>query len=174
MNPTGRNIASEKSWKGKKSPWIGTRTVWELFEKSNIFDTNLKQEIYSKKPQDWDYEFTDRIYKDIENRGVYITNLGKCTQVDARPLPDRIFKEYINLLHEEISIVKPEKIITFGNQVSKIFIGRPISVSKDRRNVFKVNIKNIEYSTLPVYYPVGQGRRNMDKAVEDIKWYLNY
>jgi DNA polymerase len=173
MNPTKRNIASEKSWKGRKSPWIATKTVWDLFEKSNVFDTKLKKEIYEKKPNDWDYNFTEKVYREIEDRGVYITNLGKCTQVDSRPLADSVFKEYLDLLHEEINIIKPEKIITFGNQVSKIFIGQPISVSKDRRNIFQVKVKNIEYSTLPVYYPVGQGRRNMDKAVEDIKWYLN-
>ena len=25
MNPTGRNIARDKSWKGRKSPWLGTK-----------------------------------------------------------------------------------------------------------------------------------------------------
>ena len=31
MNPTGRNIASSKDWKGLKSPWIGTKNIWDLF-----------------------------------------------------------------------------------------------------------------------------------------------
>jgi DNA polymerase len=174
MNPTGRNIGSEKSWEGSKAPWIGSKVVWDLLEKSELFNSQLKEDIYSKKPNDWDYEFARQVYEEVKNNELYITNLAKCTQIDARPLPDSVFKEYISLLHEELDIVKPQKIITFGNQVSKIFIGNPISVSKDRRNIFKVKIKNVEYSTLPVYYPVGQGRRNMDKAVEDIKWYLNY
>lgn len=30
MNPTGRNIASEKSWKGRRSPWIGTQKYLEI------------------------------------------------------------------------------------------------------------------------------------------------
>ena len=32
MNPTGRNIASLKSWKGIKAPWIGTKNIWKLFK----------------------------------------------------------------------------------------------------------------------------------------------
>ena len=31
MNPTGRNIASDKSWEGRKSPWLGTKNIWKLF-----------------------------------------------------------------------------------------------------------------------------------------------
>ena len=31
MNPTGRNIASSRNWKGIKSPWIGTKNIWDLF-----------------------------------------------------------------------------------------------------------------------------------------------
>ena len=27
MNPTRRNIASFKNWKGLKSPWIGTKNI---------------------------------------------------------------------------------------------------------------------------------------------------
>ena len=29
MNPTGKNIASDKSWEGRKSPWLGTKNIWE-------------------------------------------------------------------------------------------------------------------------------------------------
>ena len=28
MNPTGKNIASDKSWKGSKSPWLGTKNIF--------------------------------------------------------------------------------------------------------------------------------------------------
>lgn len=33
MNPTRRNIASSKKWKGLKAPWIGTKNIWNLFYK---------------------------------------------------------------------------------------------------------------------------------------------
>ena len=30
MNPTGRNIASNPNWKGRRSPWIGTKKYMEI------------------------------------------------------------------------------------------------------------------------------------------------
>ena len=44
MNPTGRNIASSKKWKGLKSPWIGTKNIWDLFYKLNL----MNDDIYNK------------------------------------------------------------------------------------------------------------------------------
>ena len=31
MNPTGKNIASDPNWKGRRSPWIETKNIWKLF-----------------------------------------------------------------------------------------------------------------------------------------------
>lgn len=31
MNPTGKNIASDKAWKGRKSPWLGTKIFGSYF-----------------------------------------------------------------------------------------------------------------------------------------------
>ena len=44
MNPTGKNIASDKSWKGRKSPWLGTKNIWKLFYKVDL----LSEEIFNK------------------------------------------------------------------------------------------------------------------------------
>lgn len=173
MNPTGRNIAANKGWKGIKSPWIGTKNVWKLFKQIGIFDEKIFKEIMGRKPYDWDYTFAEKVYEEVSNRGIYITNLAKCTQIDARPLSNSVFEEYRKLLLEELNIVKPKKIVTFGNQVSSIFLERSISVSKERKNIQICKILNYKYPVLPVYYPVGQGQRNMNKAIEDIKWFLN-
>lgn len=53
-----------------------------------------------------------------EQKKIFITNLGKCTQIDARIIPNEIYKEYLSLLFKEIDIIKPKIIITFRNQVS--------------------------------------------------------
>ena len=47
MNPTGKNIASDKSWKGRKSPWLGTKNIWKLFYKVDL----LSKEINIIKPK---------------------------------------------------------------------------------------------------------------------------
>ena len=172
MNPTGRNIASELSWKGRRSPWIGTKNIWKLFYNIGLLDEDIYLEIQRRKGKEWDEEFADLVYENVSNKKYFITNLGKCTQIDARPLPDSVYLEYLDLLYKEIDIIKPKKIITFGNQVSSIFLNQKISVSEWRKNKTKFKIKKQEYDVYPVYYPVGNGMRNIDLVIEDLKYIL--
>ena len=172
MNPTGRNIASDKSWKGRKSPWLGTKNIWKLFNKVDLLSDDTYSKILEKKPKDWDYDFCDYVYNEIEDNKIFITNLGKCTQVDARPLADNVLKQYLDLLLEEIDIIKPKVIVTFGNQVSSILLNKKISVSENRKIRHDLKIKENIYKVYPVYYPVGNGIFNIDKSIEDIKWII--
>ena len=165
MNPTGRNISSTKNWKGIRAPWVSTKQVWDIFFQLNLLDEDLFSEIRKLKPQEWTIDFTESLYRQFERRGIYITNLAKCTQVDARPLKDSVFKEYLDLMFREIEIVNPKKIVSFGNQVSSILLGKKISVSN--YGGLEKEILN-GYELFPTYYPVGQGRRNMPLAVERI------
>ena len=170
MNPTGRNISSTSSWKGLRAPWIGTKQVWDIFENLGLLQSKIYLKIKRIKSGEWDYNFANEVYTDIQNHSVFITNLGKCTQVDARPLSNSVFKEYLNLMYKEIEIVNPKKIVTFGNQVSSILLNRTISVSNyvdDQKEMLN------GYKIYPTYYPVGQGRRNISLAVKRIKKILN-
>ncbi len=172
MNPTKRNIATEKSWKGIRSPWIGTKNIWSLFYDIGLLDQTIYQKIRSISGKEWNEKFAREVYQDVKNKNYYITNLGKCTQVDARPLPDKVFNNYLDLLYEEIKIVNPKKIILFGNQVSSIVLNEKISVSTTRKQEFVKEIKGKKYSFYPVYYPVGNGHFNIDKATEDLKFII--
>lgn len=173
MNPTGRNISSNPNWEGIKAPWLGTKSVWNIFNSLNILNSDTYFLIQNIKPNDWDIDISNRIYSELEENSIYLTNLAKCTQLDARPLSNTVFEEYLDLMYEEIEYIKPNKIVTFGNQVSSILLNKNISVSKyidiDKEIL---NIHN-EYEVYPTYYPVGQGRRNMDKAIERIKQIIN-
>ena len=172
MNPTKKIIASEKSWKGLKSPWIGTKNIWDLFYSLDLIEKNIYQEIKKKNGKEWTPDFAEKVYEDVTKHKYFITNLGKCTQLDARPLPDSVYKEYLELLKKEIEIINPKVVILFGNQVSSIVLGETISVSKSRRKEFKRVINKQEFSFYSVFYPVGNGRFNIDKAIEDIKWIM--
>lgn len=172
MNPTGRNIASSKEWKGLKSPWIGTKNIWDLFYQVDLLDEKIYKEIKRRKPAEWTEEFAEEVYEDVKEHKYFITNLGKCTQIDARPLPDSVFKEYLKLLEKEIEIVNPKVIVLFGNQVSSIVLGQKISVSQCRKKLFQKEINHKIYDCYSVYYPIGNGRFNIDKSIEDIKWII--
>ncbi len=172
MNPTGKNIASDKAWEGRKSPWLGCKNIWKLFYKVNLLSENTFNQIQEKRAKDWDYAFSDYVYDEIVTNKVFITNLGKCTQIDARALTDDILKKYLNLLFKEIEIINPKVIITFGNQVSSIVLNKKIAVSENRKKCHTLKIKGNIYKVYPVYYPVGNGIFNMDKAIEDINWII--
>lgn len=172
MNPTGRNIASCPQWKGRRSPWIGTKNIWKLFYKIGLLDEEIYQEIISKKPQEWDEEFADMVYSNVEKHKYFITNLGKCTQTDARVLPNSVYSQYLDLLCKEIEIINPKIIITLGNQVSSIVLDKNISVLQCRKQSFSKKIGKKNYKIYPVYYPIGNGMMNIDKAIEDLKFII--
>lgn len=175
MNPTARNVAASKDWEGLKAPWIGTKGVWKM-----LYDLDIikNQEIVGKtqglKPNEWTPEFTEELFDEVRRNSLYITNIAKCTQVDARPLPNSIFREYRPSFEKEIELVNPQKIITFGNQVSSIALEKQISVSDYMNDeVDVISIEEKRYNIYPCYYPVGQGRRNMPIAKERISKIVN-
>lgn len=175
MNPTGRNIASLPGWKGPYHPWLGTKNIWDLFMQVDLLDEDIYKQIKEKKAKDWNQEFCEEVYENVKKHKIFITNLGKCTQIDARPLKDEDFKNYLPLLEKEISIIKPKIIVLFGNQVSSIFLQKKISVSQTRKQYFEKTISRKKYKCFPIFYPVGNGRFNIDKSIEDILWILeNY
>ena len=170
MNPTARNNASDPSWKGLRAPWIGTKNIWDLFIATNLFDIDLYHEIKNKKASECDEEFAEKVYNEVKKNKIFITNLGKCTQLDARAIPNEVYKQYLNLLGKEIEIVDPKVIILFGNQVSTVFLNEKISVSQCRKKEFIKKINGKEYKCYSIFYPIGNGRFNIDKSIEDILW----
>lgn len=170
MNPTGRNIASQPGWKGLRAPWVGTKNIWDLFFAINKFDAALYQQIKAKRPNDWTPEFAEQVYDEIARNQLYLTNLGKCTQADASLISNKVYVEYLSLLEAEIELVAPKVIVLFGNQVSSVFLGQNISVSQCRKQQFHKEINGKMYQCFPVFYPVGNGRMNIEKSIEDIRW----
>ena len=173
MNPTGKNPSANPDWKGRRAPWIGTKNVWKLFYQIGLLSNDIFDNIQQLKPSQWTEEFADKVYSDVSKHKVFITNLGKCTQLDARPLPDSVYLEYLELLHQEINIVKPKIIVSMGNQVSSILLSRKISVSQCRKQGYTKDVMGCSYTIYPVYYPVGNGMMNMGKAVKDLNYILS-
>lgn len=172
MNPTAKNVASSEKWTGLRAPWIGTKRIWELFVRIGRFDEELFEDIKKKKADDWTPEFAESVYQEVSLNRLFISNFAKCTRLDAKKVSDTVYREYLPLLEEEISIVKPHKVILLGNQVSSLFLGEKISVSKNRKKKYNRDIMGMTVHCYPVFYPVGNGYMNIDKAVEDLKWII--
>lgn len=170
MNPTSKNIASNPSWDGIRAPWVGTKNIWDLFVATGIFNIDIYNEIKTKKPNEWDKLFAEKVYDEVKKNKFFITNLGKCTQIDARPISNSVYEQYLRLLEAEVEIINPKVIILFGNQVSSVFLNEKISVSQCRKKEFKKDINGTKYKCFSIYYPVGNGRFNINKSIEDILW----
>ena len=168
MNPTARNISSRPSWDGLRAPWIGTKLVWGLFREVGLLDEWIFHQIVSYRPEQWTRAFAQQVYEDLEKRSVYITNLAKCTQVDSRPLPDRVYRDYVALMYQEIETVNPKKIVSFGNQVSSLLLNKKVRVGDYSDDSYEQLLLNRSFNVYPTYYPVGQGRRNQPAAIERI------
>jgi DNA polymerase len=169
MNPTGKNVSANKNWKGLKAPWLGTKNVWRFLSKIDLFDKALLLEIEQKKPKEWDYDFAEKVYKEIKRNSVYITNLCKATQKDAKPVSNKVFKKYLDLFKEEMLIVKPKIIIAFGNRVASLLLNKNVSLSRYRGKYEEVKINGEFFKVFPVYYPLGQGMKNIKIAESDLK-----
>ena len=77
MNPTAKNIATAKSWKGVRYQWLGTKPIWKFFNKLGLISDELNNEIQNKKAADWTNEFCIEVYNEVKNNKFYITNLAK-------------------------------------------------------------------------------------------------
>jgi DNA polymerase len=174
MNPTARNISSLPNWKGIRAPWIGTKNIWKLFYSLGILSFDRFSAIQKNGYEIWTEEFSEDIYDSLNKKFVYVTNLAKCTQDDARALKNVVFKSYLRNTKEEIYVVNPKKIISFGNQVSSILLDRNIKVSEYKKREKEImNINDKTFDVYPVYYPIGQGLRNINKAIRRIKEILS-
>lgn len=131
-----------------------------------LLDEDVYNKIRSIKGNEWTESFAQEVYDNVKKYKYFITNLGKCTQADARELPDSIYKEY--LLEKEIEIINPKVVILFGNQVSSVVLNEKISVSQCRKKLFEKDINGKKYNCYSVFYPVGNGRFNIGKSIEDI------
>jgi DNA polymerase len=176
MIPTARNVSSSPYWEGIRAPWIGTKNVWRMLSKLGLFTSaDIAERIQSRKPEEWTTEFAQEVYESVANDSLYITNVSKATQDDARHIPDSVYKEFLPSIIKELSLVNPTVIIAFGNQVSSTLLQRKISVSEYLGDEYE-ELETLQGNTLkvyPTYYPVGQGTRNIDKALKRISLALS-
>jgi uracil-DNA glycosylase len=172
MNPTARNISSQKDWQGLKAPWLGTKNVWRMLFELKLLDPKIWKKIHKMKPNDWNNEFANEVYEEVKAKSMYITNFVKATFEDAKSLKNNLYKESRKILIKEIIEANPKTIISFGNQVSSTLFEENVKVSEYRKKHKFLILDNKQFKVFPLYYPVGQGARNIEKAKKDIHWVM--
>lgn len=170
INPTYHNISSHAEYQGThRYPFLGVRYFWKLMSEAGIIKPEIVQDIYASG---WKVEHENAIEQNLRDQNIYITNLVKCTQPHAEVPTSQVIAEDLELLHQEIRLVNPECIITFGKLPTKIITGEDIKLL-DRLEAVRNNaskpmkslmIEGKIFDVLPCYFPVGRG--NPPKAKE--------
>lgn len=173
INPTIRNISSSKTWVGPRFPFIGTKQVWRIFCKAGLFDERLLNHINENST--WSINFTNRVLDYLKNREFYLTNIVKWTGSDARLPESKKIKLFLPVLENEIELVKPEYIVTFGLIPFENLTRTKIKLSRYYETVMKkrelepisIQINNFKTKVIPCYFPIGRG--NPKRAIELLK-----
>ncbi len=141
-----------------------------MFYELWLLSLTFYEKIQSKDACIWTYDFVYELYAHLSEQGVYITNLAKCTQSNAKSLPNLVFREHLDIIHEEIDSIQPQNIIAFWNQVSSMLLGKQISVSSYEKfeSYDVLCTKKADYKMHPCYYPVWIWYRNMNKSITKI------
>ena len=151
MNPTGKNIASDKSWKGRKSPWLGTKNIWKLFYKVDL----LFKEINIIKPKII-ITFGNQVSSIILNKKISVSeNRKKCYRIQINKNEYKVYPVYYPVgngifnIDKSIEDIKNKKIdvilikdlsrlgrnyIETGNFVEVVFPAMGVSVISVEEN----------------------------------------
>ncbi len=173
INPTARNISSDKNWQGPRFPFIGTKHIWRIFNKAGLLDNRLINEINADS--NWSIEFTNKVLQYLNDRKFYLTNIVKWTGHDAT-LPDsEKIRLFLPILEREIEIVRPEYIVTFGLIPFRNLIKQSIKLSdyyydaikNGKLKTYDLLVNTTKTKVIPCYFPVGRG--NPKRAVELLK-----
>jgi len=173
INPTSRNISSDKNWEGLRFPFIGTKQVWRIFHKAGLFDNELMDRIDNSIY--WSIELTNHVLSFLQKKGFYFTNIVKCTGRDATLPNSKKTKLFLPILKKEIEIVKPKYIVSFGLIPLRYLIKEKIKLSdyyskviENKKLIFyDLSINSFKSKVIPCYFPVGRG--NPKKSVEILK-----
>ncbi len=163
INPTHKNRSSHPDYPGKRRyPFIGVRHLYKGLAAAGFIDIHLIEEIYTKG---WQLADEERIEEGLRSNDIYISNFVKCAQPNPINPKPYLMRESLPLLAEELQLVNPEYIITFGllplrALTNSTYRMRDIleTVESDTYAPLRsVDLGGQKYQILPCYYPLGHG-----------------
>ncbi len=170
INPTHLNLSSHQDYKGKRRfPFIGVRYFWKLMSQAGFISNKLIERIYKTG---WLTEYENGIERELIDNDIYITNLVKCTQSNPDNPNKDIISQDLGYLIQEIDLVNPKFVITFGKLPTEVLTNKTIKLADYYDDVKRSRYKPIKspnnFSVLPCYFPIGRG--NPLKAIEILRY----
>lgn len=163
INPTYRNVTSNPDHRGIRIPFMGVSNFWRVLVESGF----LPKELYRvTEKKCWEMGDIETVAAALKEARLYLTNLVKCCGADASlPNKERVGFQ-AKFLMEEIRIVEPKLIVTFGLLPFQTLTGRPIKLSDHLERARcgsldfyqSVPMVKFSYKVFPTFFPVGRGR----------------
>ena len=160
INPTHTNISSHSNWDGLRFPFIGVTHFWKIFADSGWVAAERVEDI---KKHGWNVKTIKNLEDDLSDRGIYITNLVKCTFTHGDYPEKKYFDYHLPLFEEELSVVKAKAIVSFGTLTTNYLTGENLTFKK-----YFENPQPLVYDHIPVYpcyFPVGRGNPKLARHV---------
>ncbi|MBI2409635.1 hypothetical protein HYV30_01160 [Candidatus Kaiserbacteria bacterium] len=163
INPTHKNRSSNADYAGERRyPFVGVRHLYKGLAEGGFIDRALMADIYERG---WQVADEHRIEESLRRHDVYISNFVKCAQPNPKNPKRSIMRADLPLLAEELSLVRPQYVVTFGLPPLELLTGnthlmrdilRTARISK-YAPLISIPLNGKRYEILPCYYPFGHG-----------------
>lgn len=162
INPTYRNISAHAGYEGPQFPFLGVRQFWNI-----LADGGLIAKHNLPLRAEWNAGHTTKMRAELVKNKLFLTNIVKCCYDHSAYPSKEVIEAQKKFLGEEITLVKPQRIVAFGALVYKTLTGKDIKLSDPpkREDIGIFSGLNIPVSAC--YFPIGRG--SPAKAIKILK-----
>jgi uracil-DNA glycosylase len=162
INPTFRNMTAAQDWPGPRFPFAGKPRLWGILAEAGLVDAALPGRIAALGPTP---AMVELLIAETRRAGLYLTNALKCVDSGARlPAAERV-RAARPFLEQEIALVQPRRIVTFGLIPFQALTERALRLAdhlwdaEHGRISFYPSrpIAGAGYPVFPCYFPTGRG-----------------
>lgn len=160
INPTYRNLSSHPDYKGPRFPFIGVRQFWRVLGEGGL----IRKSVANKLParSNWRDLDTRNVQNEILNSNIFLTNVVKCCYNHSKYPPKEVIDKHVEFLAQEIKILKPQIIITFGALTFDLLTKKSLHLSKywQSEGIQKYYdvLSGLSIPVIPCYFPIGRGK----------------
>lgn len=174
INPTVRNLSVRPDWGGMALPFVGVPAFWQVMRAAGLEGLDTAASTIAAS---WSPELARDVYQAIEDQRVYLTNLVKQTAPNGDAPSAFLVNTYYPFLVDELKIIRPRAIVTFGLLPYKTLTGQTVRL-RDCLDTATVGGQLVSSSCMfatqtsvyPCYFPTGRG--NPSKAAKLLSIYL--
>jgi len=173
MNPTAKNPTLAEGYDGLRVSYAGVSSLWRVLTKAGFLPQSML-DVFKSRP--WDDSKSQILIKYLKDESIYLTELVKCPSRQAHTPDNQTVSHNLKFMRQEIRLVNPDSIITFGLLPFQALTGLKIKLGdycaglmrgENRHFQLHEEIGSFRHRVFPCYFPTGRG--NYTRAVEMLR-----